>query len=66
MALAVCVVFGIQSSYAQVFHINENFSTGSGSTPPSGWWSNNIITGNAGFDQWRFNNPGGCGATTPI
>ncbi|MBP9725385.1 MAG: hypothetical protein KBE37_11325, partial [Bacteroidia bacterium] len=65
MALAVCVVFGIQSSYAQVFHINENFSTGSGSTPPSGW-SNNIITGNAGFDQWRFNNPGGRGATTPI
>lgn len=65
MALAVCVVFGIQSSYAQVFHINENFSTGSGSTPPSGW-SNNIITGNAGFDQWRFNNPAGRTLTTPI
>ena len=45
---------------AQILHINENFSTGSFSTPPTGW-VNNIITGSATFDQWRFNNPGGRG-----
>jgi PKD repeat protein len=52
-------------SLAQVLYLNENFSTGSGSTPPSGW-SNNIIAGTAGTDTWRFNNPGGRAPASPI
>lgn len=51
------------SSNAQVF-INENFSTGSGSTPPAGW-TNNTITGQS-YDTWRFNNPGSRSTSTPI
>ncbi len=48
---------GLQPLFAQqvVILINEDFSSGSGSTPPSGW-TNNIISG-AGSDVWRYDNP---------
>jgi len=35
----------------------ENFASGRGATPPAGW-SNRIIAGQAGMDQWHFDNPG--------
>ncbi len=41
--------------YAQTYFINENFSTGSGQTPPTGW-TNNTLSGNSSFDKWRFDN----------
>ncbi|MCW8136940.1 MAG: putative Ig domain-containing protein [Planctomycetota bacterium] len=43
----------------------EGFSGGSGSTPPTGW-TNNIIAGDAGFDTWRYNNPGGRTINAPL
>lgn len=49
----------------QVFFLNENFSTGTGTTPPTGW-TNNTLVGNAGFDKWAFNNPGGRALNSPI
>lgn len=52
-------------SIAQTVHLSENFSTGSGTTPPTGW-TNNIIAGNSGYDIWRYNNPGGRGPSSPI
>src|SRR5690606_31998104 len=48
---------------AQVY-INENFSGGSGATPPTGW-TNNTITGQTS-DNWRYNNPGGRTTASPI
>ena len=35
----------------------ENFASGRGATPPAGW-TNNLLAGQAGVDQWRFDNPG--------
>lgn len=65
MVISMLLVFSILPLQGQIFFINENFSTASGSTPPSGW-VNNIISGNASFDTWRFNNPGGRTLTSPI
>ena len=45
--------------------LTEDFSTASGSTPPAGW-SNQIITGVAGVDLWRFDNPGNRTLSPPI
>lgn len=42
---------------AQTYHINQNFSTATGSTPPTGW-VNNIITAPTTNHKWLFNNPG--------
>ena len=64
MALAMGLMLGIQSGYAQVYHINENFTGGSGTTPPSGW-SQNRIAG-ATTDNWDFNNTGGRSITAPM
>ena len=52
-------------TYAQTFYLNENFSTGSGQTPPTGW-TNNTLAGTPAFDKWRFNNPGGRAMNSPI
>mgnify|MGYP001019683226 FL=1 len=43
-------------SNAQSYILNEDFSSASGTTPPTAW-SNNTITGTAS-DLWRFDNPG--------
>ena len=37
----------------QNYLINQNFSSTSGTTPPAGW-SNNIISGVSGVDNWVF------------
>lgn len=39
---------------AQVL-LSEDFSTGTGVTPPTGWTNNEIISGGG---KWNFNNPG--------
>ena len=61
---ALLLFISTLSVKGQIF-INENFSGGSGATPPSGW-VNNIIAGSSSFDQWRYNNPAGRGTSTPI
>jgi len=45
-----------QLGFAQVYILNEDFSSASGTIPPVGW-SNLTVTGSAN-DLWRFNNPG--------
>ncbi|MFB6306250.1 MAG: T9SS type A sorting domain-containing protein [Flavobacteriales bacterium] len=42
---------------AQNIHFQEDFSGGSGSTPPTGW-TVNVVNGDATKDQWHFDNPG--------
>ncbi|WP_276132301.1 PKD domain-containing protein [Polluticoccus soli] len=48
---------------AQTYYINENFSTATGATPPTGW-TQNVITGSTSTDTWRFNNPGSRSTTS--
>jgi len=43
--------------------ISEDFSSASGSTPPTGWTNNDL---NSSGEVWRFNNPGGRTLNAPI
>ena len=52
------------SANAQVYILNEDFSSASGTTPPNGW-SNLTVTGRA-TDLWRFDNPGSRTITYPL
>jgi len=52
------------SAPAQVYILNEDFGTATGTTPPSGW-TNAKITGQT-TDLWHFNNPGARSAAYPI
>ncbi len=47
---------------AQVL-VSEDFSSATGSTPPSGWTNNDM---DGGGNVWEFNNPGGRTFTLPI
>lgn len=49
-------------NYAQVV-INEDFSTATGTTPPTGW--TNLDLSGSGY-TWAFDNPGGETLNTPI
>lgn len=61
----VCVLLGSSpASRAQTFFINQNFSTASGTTAPTGWISNRI-TGHAS-ESWRFDNPEPRSLAAPI
>ncbi|MCB0837386.1 MAG: T9SS type A sorting domain-containing protein [Bacteroidetes bacterium] len=51
-------------SFSQIY-INEDFSSGTGSTPPTGW-SQTVIAGDPVTDLWRFDNPGGQALISPI
>lgn len=55
-------------SKAQTYLIQENFDAFPSGNPalPNQGWKNTIITGNAGTDQWVFNNPAGRGFSNPI
>ncbi len=43
--------------------LDEDFSTATGTTPPTGWTNNDIA---AAGDSWVFNNPGGQTLNSPI
>ncbi|MDX2250627.1 MAG: PKD domain-containing protein [Bacteroidia bacterium] len=45
--------------------LDENFATGTGTTPPTGW-TQTTIAGDPTFDTWRFNNPGNRTLNAPI
>lgn len=45
--------------------LDENFATGTGSTPPTGW-TQTTIAGDPTFDTWRFNNPASRVLNAPI
>jgi hypothetical protein len=59
----VLVLFGL-NNYAQTYILNEDFSSASGTTPPSGW-TNNTVTGTP-TDLWHFDNPGSRSIGFPI
>ena len=48
------LVFLVTNLYSQTYVLNEDFSSASGTTPPSGWTNTNI-TGNS-TDVWHFDN----------
>lgn len=52
-------------SRSQVYFLNENFSTGTGTTPPAGW-TNNTLAGDPSFDKWTFDNPASRTGNSPI
>lgn len=62
--LAITLLLFTYNAGAQTTFISENFSGGSGATPPTGW-TNNTITGQS-YDNWRFNNPGSRTTASPI
>ena len=62
--LSFFLVLSGLNSYAQSYVLNEDFSSASGTTPPSGW-SNNTVTGNP-TDLWHFDNPGSRSIGFPI
>lgn len=50
--------------FSQTILLQENFSTASGETPPSGW-STSILSGFAN-EKWRFDNPGFQTINSPV
>lgn len=62
MKKTLLVLFTLQLMASQLFAqtnlINENFSSGSGSTPPTGWTNFQLYTTVPATDFWFFNNPG--------
>ena len=50
------LLFLVSGLFSQTYILNEDFSSASGSTPPTGW-TITTITGTAD-DLWRFDNPG--------
>jgi hypothetical protein len=60
LIMAVCV----QQISAQVYLLNEDFSSAIGSKPPAGW-NNLTITGPA-TDEWRYDNPGKRVSSFPV
>ena len=59
----VLVLLGL-NNYAQTYILNEDFSSASVTTPPSGW-TNNTVTGTS-TDLWHFDNPGNRSIGYPI
>jgi len=56
-AVALCCIATL-STQAQTTYINEDFSTGSGTTPPSGWTPFIVpLTSNPLVDSFHFDNP---------
>jgi len=49
----------------EIIYITENFSTATGTTPPTGW-TQNTIAGDPLVDLWHFDNPGGRTLNSPI
>ena len=58
------LVFLVTNLYSQTYVLNEDFSSASGTTPPTGWTNTNI-TGNS-TDVWHFDNPGNRAPGFPI
>ena len=64
LSLCLCLCLVPILSKAQIF-VNEDFSTATGSTPPTGWTQTTVV-GDPLFDVWRFDNPGGRALNAPI
>ena len=49
----------------EIIYIDEDFSTATGTTPPTGW-AQNTIAGDPIVDLWHFDNPGARTLNAPI
>ena len=49
----------------EIIYIDEDFSTATGTTPPTGW-TQNTIAGDPLVDLWHFDNPGARTLIAPI
>lgn len=56
------LICGIATAQSQTKFLTEDFTNGSGTTPPTGWTQNQLYTTSATTDFWEFSNPG---ARTP-
>ncbi|MFK7774811.1 MAG: hypothetical protein AB8F94_21910 [Saprospiraceae bacterium] len=64
ISLISCFFSIVILSAGQTTIISEDFTSASGTTPPTGW-ANNLILGNAS-EIWAFNNPGGRTINAPV
>ncbi|AIZ62817.1 hypothetical protein PK28_02375 [Hymenobacter sp. DG25B] len=58
------ILGGTGRAFAQTYILNEDFSSASGTTPPTGWL-NSAGSGPA-TDKWHFDNPGGRNINYPF
>ena len=62
LLINILIVF---PSAGQIYLLNEDFSSASGTTPPAGW-SNFDSTGLNPSDLWQFDNPSGLPVVFPL
>lgn len=53
LTIILFILTGTYTASSQSYLINQNFSTASGTTPPTGW-TNNILSGSSTVDNWFF------------
>ena len=64
-SIIACILLLLSAGVqAQMYILNEDFSTTTGTTPPANW-SNTIVTGQA-TDLWHFDNPASRTINYPI
>lgn len=61
--LGCLFLFQVSNNASAQVIFSEDFSTATGTTPPTGWTNNEIITGGG---EWAFDNPGGRIANAPL
>src|SRR5690606_2257634 len=64
--LSVLMIFFSVGLSAQTYLIDEDFSSGVGTTPPSGWSNVQLYTVFPAIDFWHFDNPGSRNYFTPF
>ncbi|MGB1038988.1 MAG: hypothetical protein ACPGYY_10105 [Bacteroidia bacterium] len=64
LASFLCCFFLANASFAQTTYLSQDFSTASGSTPPTGWTNNTVAS--VASDSWVFDNPASRTVGTPI
>ena len=65
ISAVIIIAFGCNNVSSQTIYVNEDFSTGSVTTPPIGW-TQNLIFGDSLVDSFHFDNPCARVLNTPI
>jgi len=56
LSFTIILCIALTHSYGQMYILNEDFSSASGTTPPNAW--TNIVNVGGVQDMWHFDNPG--------
>src|SRR6056297_3365302 len=64
VTLILFTFFASQNLISQTYILNEDFSSASGTTPPTGWL-NSTVDGET-EDLWHFDNPAGRTVNYPV